>query len=220
MPPVYDQLTLGACTGNSISGAIQYDLIRQGLAPLTPARLFIYYNERVIEGTVGQDAGAVIRDGIQSINKQGVCDESLWPYDVTQFTVQPSPACYGAALNAKSLQYAAVNQDLESIKQALTQGTPVVIGFTVYESFEDATTAQTGMVVMPGATEEVLGGHAVLIVGANDSEQAFNGIPAGCFVIRNSWGSGWGAGGYCFFPFAYLLNPNLASDFWAISVMA
>ena len=52
-PPVYDQGQLGSCTGNAIAGAVQFDREKQKLKPdFVPSRLFIYYGERVIEGTV------------------------------------------------------------------------------------------------------------------------------------------------------------------------
>jgi C1A family cysteine protease len=75
-PPPYDQGQLGSCTGNAIAGAIQFERRKQMLTPdFTPSRLFIYYNERVIEGTVNVDSGAQIRDGVKSVVKQGVCSE-------------------------------------------------------------------------------------------------------------------------------------------------
>src|SRR5436853_3992768 len=57
-PAVYDQGQLGSCTANAIGGAIEFDQLKQHLAQtFTPSRLFIYYNERVIEGTVDADSG-------------------------------------------------------------------------------------------------------------------------------------------------------------------
>jgi hypothetical protein len=47
----------------------------KGLEAFTPSRLFIYYNERVIEGTVAHDAGAQIRDGIKAVAKLGAPPE-------------------------------------------------------------------------------------------------------------------------------------------------
>src|SRR6185312_5517493 len=63
MPAVYDQGELGSCTANAISAALEYQAIREGLPDKgVPSRLFIYYNERVMEGDPGTDAGAQIRD--------------------------------------------------------------------------------------------------------------------------------------------------------------
>src|SRR5437016_11006671 len=85
-PPVYDQGQLGSCTANAIGAAIQFDRMKQNLSPnFVPSRLFIYYNERVMEGTVSTDSGAQIRDGIKSVAKQGACPEPDWPYDIAKF---------------------------------------------------------------------------------------------------------------------------------------
>jgi C1A family cysteine protease len=78
-PPVYDQGQLGSCTANSIGAAVEFEQMKQKLADVfVPSRLFIYYNERAMEGTVDSDSGAQIRDGIKSVAKQGVCPEAEW----------------------------------------------------------------------------------------------------------------------------------------------
>ena len=107
-PPVYDQGELGSCTGNAIAAAIQFDRIRQDQPlgrELVPSRLFIYYNERVIEGTVDQDAGAMIRDGMKSVAKQGAPHERLWPYVISKFRTKPSPASYEDAAKHPAVLY-------------------------------------------------------------------------------------------------------------------
>ena len=210
-PPVYDQGELGSCTANAIAGALEFDQIKQKEQEATPSRLFIYYNERLKEGTVNSDSGAAIRDGVKSVNSQGVCPESDWPYDIGQFTVQPSQQCYQEALLHRSVAYQRVKQDVTHIKAALAAGYPVVFGFTVYTSFESAQVASTGVVPLPGLDESVLGGHAVVAVGYDDAKQ--------WFVIRNSWSDQWGDKGYCYMPYAYLGNRGLASDFWVIQTV-
>jgi C1A family cysteine protease len=209
---IYDQGHLGSCTANAIAAAFEFDLLKQGLTDFVPSRLFIYYNERAREGTVEVDSGAMIRDGIKSVSKQGVCDEVSWPYDIARFSEQPPASCYREALGNLATSYQRVARTLGQLKGCLAAGFPIVFGFRVYESFESPEVAQTGEVPMPAPTEEALGGHAVLAVGYDDA--------TGRFLVRNSWGSSWGQDGHFTMPYAYLTERSLASDFWAVLKVA
>ena len=211
-PPVVDQGQLGSCTANAIGGAHRFSQMKQSATgDFMPSRLFIYYNERVMEGTVSEDAGAMIRDGVKSIAKQGVCPEKMWPYQINKFTTKPSAACYKEALKHQAISYQRVTQSLAQMKGCLGSGFPFVFGFTVYESFQSANVAKTGTVPMPGQGEGVLGGHAVLAVGYDDAKQRF--------TVMNSWGTGWGAKGYFTIPYGYLTDSDLSADFWTIRVV-
>jgi C1A family cysteine protease len=212
-PPVYDQGQLGSCTANAIGAALEFDADKQGIAGYTtPSRLFIYYNERVMEGTVASDSGAQIRDGIKSVGKQGACPEAEWPYDISKFTDQPSQQCYTDALNHRAVAYQRVARTLQQMQGCLAAGYPFVFGFTVYESFESKEVAQTGVAPMPAPNEQVLGGHAVVAVGYDNSDQRFR--------VRNSWGTGWGQSGYFTMPYQYLLSSGLSSDFWTVRTVS
>ncbi|MGZ3489779.1 MAG: C1 family peptidase [Isosphaeraceae bacterium] len=212
-PPVYDQGQLGSCTANAIAAAIQYEQIRQKEAkPFAPSRLFIYYNERVMEHTVGQDAGAQIRDGMKSVNKIGVCPETDWPYVIANFTRKPPSLAFKDAPLGKAVSYQRVVQTLDQMKGCLAAGFPIVLGISVYESFESAQVARSGVVPMPASREKLLGGHAVLAVGYHDADQRF--------TMRNSWGTSWGMRGYFTIPYAYLTDPNLCDDLWTIQMVA
>jgi C1A family cysteine protease len=211
-PPVYDQGQLGSCTANAIAGAIQFDQMVERLREVfLPSRLFIYYNERAIEGTVSSDSGAMIRDGMKSVAKQGVCPESMWPYNIGKFRIKPSQGCYSAAANHTAVNYLRLVPILQQLKGCLASGYPFVFGFTVYESFESATVARTGKAPMPASNERVLGGHAVCAVGYNDAQRMF--------LCRNSWGVRWGMKGYFTLPYGYLTDRDLAADFWTIRVV-
>jgi C1A family cysteine protease len=210
---VYDQGQLGSCTGNAIACAIQFDRKKQKLKPdFVPSRLFIYYNERAIEGTVSSDCGAQIRDGIKSVAKLGDCPESEWPYDIAKFADKPPAKSYRKALKYRAVQYQRVVQALNQMKGCLASGYPFVFGFSVYESFEGTEVAKTGTVSMPTSTEKQLGGHAVIAVGYDDKLQRF--------LVRNSWGPKWGLHGYFTMPYAYLTDDDLAADFWTIRIIA
>lgn len=209
-PPVYDQGELGSCTGNAIAAAVDFNRRKAGLPFIAPSRLFIYWGERQIEGTIAQDAGAEIRDGIKFVAADGVCPEAAWPYVETNFAQEPPSNAWTAALGAVVRAYARLdNRNLDELKSCLFAGDPFICGFTVFSAFESDEVARTGHVPMPDATSAPTGGHAVLAVGYDNKEQHF--------ILRNSWGPGWGAAGYFFLPYAYLTDPNLADDFWHVT---
>jgi C1A family cysteine protease len=204
MPPVYDQGQLGSCTANALAAAFEFD----DANAWTPSRLFIYYNERMIENDVGVDGGAQISDGVNSLETYGVCQESSWPYDISQFAIKPSESCYTEALANKAFTVENIPDDEVSIKTSLVNGFPVVVGIQVYASFESQDVASSGIVPMPDtSSEECLGGHAVLIVGYDDASSSW--------LMRNSWGTSWGMAGYFTLPYAYI--STYGSDLWNIT---
>ncbi|HET7537706.1 MAG TPA: C1 family peptidase [Candidatus Didemnitutus sp.] len=207
---VENQGQLGSCTANALAGNLEFLEKQAGAVPADLSRLFIYYNERAVEGTINEDAGAFIRDGIKTLAKYGVCSEAKWPYNIARFKQKPSAACYKEGLKHQIVSYHRITS-LTQMKQCLAEGFPFVFGFTVYESFESAAVAKTGKLDMPTAKEKTLGGHAVMAVGYNDSQKRF--------TIRNSWGADWGLAGYFTMPYAYLSDNNLADDFWTIRTM-
>ena len=196
-------------------------------APILASRLYEYYNARSLEGTTSEDSGATIRDTIKAAAQYGVAHETLWPYDITKFAVKPPQSVYSEAASHLVASYHSIaDGDLASIKAAILSNYGVEFGFSVYDSFLSDNVANTGIAPMPNINTETLqGGHAVVIVGFDDVTQMF--------LIRNSWGSGWGllqtgskasifggvsltAPGYFLMPYAYVANTSLASDFWVV----
>ena len=213
-PHVYDQGSLGSCTANAIAFAYEYDQIKQHEVHIfTPSRLFIYYNERTMEGTVDYDAGAEIRDGIKSVNMQGICTEQEWPYNIYKFTVKPDNRWYEEGKKNHRVAYKRINMHLDEMKNCLHNGLPFVFGFVVCESFEQI--GRDGVMMIPDENEDILGGHAVAAVGYDDNMEA-NG-EKGYFIIRNSWGKNWGTeSGHFYMPYNFITNPKYCSDFWTI----
>jgi C1A family cysteine protease len=205
--PVENQGNLGSCTGNALAGAVEYLECKNNVPFVDVSRLFIYYNERALISTVKWDSGAMLRDGMKTLKKQGVCSEKKWPYIISKFIVKPSPACYKEALNHQITSYRRI-LTLDEMRMCLAEGFPFVFGFTVYESFESSEVARNGVVHLPQPSERALGGHAVLAVGYDDKEKR-------C-IVRNSWGTGWGQKGYFTMPYDYVADRNLSDDFWTI----
>jgi len=206
----YDQGDVGSCTANSAAFIYTFDELKQkNNDQFMPSRLFIYYNTRVLFGDVNSDDGASIKDAIRSVVQSGVCEEKLWPYSDDNVLVKPPQKCYDEAKKCKAQLYCRVAQTLTGLKTTLNNGYPISFGFTVYSSFESDQVAQTGIMPMPAENEEVMGGHAVAMVGYDDEKKMFK--------VRNSWGTGWGDNGYFWMPYAFAINKNYCDDFWMIS---
>ncbi len=209
---VEDQGDLGSCTANALGGCVEFlekkDVKKgNGVKFADVSRLFIYYNERVLEHSIRSDSGAQIRDGIKTLAKQGVCTEKSWPYVISKFTKKPPASCYHEATDRQITSYHRI-LTLDEMRTCLAEGYPFVFGFTVYESFESQAVAKTGIVPMPQPSERTVGGHAVMAVGYSDPDKRF--------IVRNSWGPKWGMKGYFTMPYAYVSDRNLSDDFWTI----
>jgi len=207
---IEDQGNLGSCTGQAVAGAIELLNKRSG-KPTDVSRLFIYYYERLLMGTVNFDSGAYIRDGIKATNKFGASLEKLWPYDISKFKLAPIKAAINDGARRKVTLYERV-ADFNGCLDALSNGYPVIIGFHVYSSFMKYSVSRTGIMSYPNKTREtLLGGHAVLLVGYNRSKNMF--------IARNSWGPYWGDKGYFYMPFSVIQDTTMSSDFWIIKTV-
>jgi C1A family cysteine protease len=148
---------------------------------------------------------------MKSVAKQGAPHEKLWPYTIGKFRTKPSRPSYQDATKHQAVLYERVVQHITQLQACLAGGYPFVFGFSVYESFESDTVARSGRVPMPKANEPLLGGHAVLAVGYDDAKRQF--------LVRNSWGTGWGMRGYFTMPYDYLFDSNLSDDFWTVKLV-
>jgi hypothetical protein len=221
-PPVVDQGTEGSCINNACAGALGFLELQDQRAKLVGqpeefnsdnfvpfSRNFLYYNIRQLEGDPFQDDGGQIRDGVKSLASTGCCSEITWPYSRATLFAKPSAASFSEAANHKITEYQSLdNGDINALKTCLAGGFPFVFGFTVFDSFESESVAANGLMPMPLPNDQEVGGHAVMAVGYDDARQVF--------IVRNSWGTSWGDGGYFYMPYSYITSPTLADDFWTL----
>ena len=198
---IYDQGDIGSCTANALCSAYQF---------ITPShdgsRLFLYYNERMIDININEDNGATLSSGIKSLQTHGLCLESVWPYLEYNIYTKPPDYCYKQALKDKAIQCYNLPHDIYVMKECLLTGFPFVVGIAVFDDFENS---KTGIIKLPKHNDIMIGGHAVLVCGYNDSKKHW--------IVRNSWGTSWGDNGYCYIPYEYLLNRRLSTELWCIT---
>jgi len=214
--PVFDQGDIGSCTAQALAGLFEFAQLIELRAEKNPelygpqhpvSKLFIYYGERVIEGTVNFDSGATLRSGIKVLAKKGVCREILWPYLASNLYLNPSPAAYVEAAQHKIHQYWRL-QGLYDMKHCLASGHPFAFGMMVPASLESAKVAKTGIMPDPTPRTQFLGGHAVMCVGYDDVTRRMK--------IRNSWGDKWGDKGHFTISYDFIANSQYCMDFWTL----
>jgi len=223
--PIENQGQIGSCTANAGTGVVEYFENRAFGRYLDASRLFLYKATRNFAKLTG-DSGAFLRSTMGALALFGVPPEDYWPYTdkVPDFDKEPTAFCYSFAANYKSIKYfrhdaTNLTQEavLDSIKKALAAGIPSMFGFTVFNSISQAGT--TGKIPFPCRNEKILGGHAIVAVGYDDSMIIKNTTcgyqTQGALLIRNSWGTGWGVKGYGWLPYEYILK-EAACDFWSI----
>lgn len=191
-----NQLSLSACAGNATAESEEVLSSIAGFKPTPVSRLFIYNLSRNESGLLAQDDGTFIRGCFDTLSRYGVCDEYLWPYDTTKVFTLPSFMAMRQALGHRihgyyRIQETANPQDrVDAVIAALRANHPVVFGTQVSSGFMNLTDATPQDV----PTANIIGGHAMCILG----------YIGGNFLVKNSWGPGWGDGGFAMFKPSYI----------------
>lgn len=200
----------GTCTANGSLEAAGYNFVRDGKDDPVLSRLFQYWISRVrIEGVPAtQDSGCQIRDVVKALQTYGACPESMWQYsdDDTQFTLTPPDECFKAAEQHKALFFYRC-EDLNTVKASISQGFPVIMGFSVPNNFMSDECAATGVIKMPTPSEGFDGGHCMVFAGWSDTRKQLDG--------PNSWGDGWGDQGWFHMPYE-MMEAGFVSDCWTL----
>lgn len=206
MPPVGDQGSQGSCTAWAVGYYYKsyQERLEHGWSLADPARQFspaFIYNQ--ING--GHDYGSWFGDAFQLLCEQGGASMALAPYNAGDCTSWPSEAAYDSALPYRCQQWywIDVSNDagIQEVKQRLNSGDNVVIGLLVYSNYDNINQYDTTFCVSE-ISGEIRGGHANCIVGYDDDRMTSDG--PGAFRVVNSWGPGWGNGGYYWFSYQAL----------------
>lgn len=205
---IENQGTIGSCTGQGGTSLMEFiNTSIYGKKPVELSALYLYYKERELEGRVNQDNGAIVRNAMKVLQKYGVCEEKLWPYNPAKLFVKPNAKCDENAKNYTIKGYQRVST-VNEIKSCIKIHHPVLIGMKLYSSFDTKMTATNGMIPIPNTkTEQSLGSHCMLIVGYDDNK---NG---GSFIVQNSWGKRWGDQGCCYIGYSQF---SLMHDCWTV----
>lgn len=183
-------MSIGSCTANALAGAVEILHNHQNLPSFRPDRMGLYYRERAAEGTIMEDAGALLADGVAAL-RQGYAPESRYIMSWSQEWVTPPAALPSDA--PRLVNSDPLTVDPGQVMYALASGFPVVIGVQIPHSWE---TPMGDTLALPG--DPTIGGHAVCLVG-------YKRVGSGVFFrLRNSWGTSWGDGGYAWMPSEYL----------------
>ncbi len=209
MTPVEDQGETSSCVANAVAGAYEYWIKKASKKDQNISRLFVYYNARWRDGSQDKDGGSVIQLAMEGLQKFGACAETVWPFDTHLVLKKPGAEAYQDGAPYRVHDMAQVPLKLDAWKQALAEGKPIVFGIELFDSFDECS-KRGGVVPMPAPDDlarKKHSGHSMCAVGYSESEKVF--------IVRNSWGAGFGDKGYCYMPYDYVLNPKFNdADCW------
>jgi C1A family cysteine protease len=220
---IEDQGSIGSCTAQAGVGILEYFERKAKKKHIEHSRLFLYKVTRNLLHLTG-DTGAYLRTTMAAMRLFGVPPEEHWKYRTSQYDVEPSAFCYAFAKEYQAIQYFRLDPPgvwgpplRKRVKMFLAHGIPSMFGFSVFSSYTQA--RNDGEIPFPSMREKRVGGHAVVAVGYDDRKRIKNNInnktTTGAFLIRNSWGRGWGQRGYGWLPYSYV-DMALARDFWSL----
>jgi C1A family cysteine protease len=213
---VEDQGYTGSCGASAAASAMEIAYKRAG-NPKDFSRLFIYWYARQLGGIVG-DNGAYARDICKALQQYGVCLESTWDFLPENIDVEPPEIAITEAKQYPVYEYARIMQGdiVRHIKQSVSEGIPVLTSIKISNQFESLQ-GDWKLHDWDPSTEG-MGDHAVVIIGYDDEAERF--------LAQNSWGPGWGDGGFFGIPYYrigtdsyrdYYRSNKSAYEYWVLS---
>jgi C1A family cysteine protease len=202
---VEDQGQFSSCTANSSCSALEM-LYKHNKTPYDLSRMYLYYFTRQL-GKIKGDNGAYLRDVGKALTKYGVCQEASWAYVKEHLDTPPSIKAVAEGDKFKILSYQRLmGISLYEIRNSIAQGVPVLLAMPVHEGMYGLKGDwKTHSWNYSGAN---LGWHAVLCIGYDDESKHL--------LIENSWGAGWGDGGFFGLPYD-MVTKGVTCDYWILN---
>lgn len=198
---VKNQGTMGACSAFALVSIFEFILKKSNQADHDLSERFAYFNALHKKGNV-EDKGASFFDMVETMSVEGIATEALCPYE--NGLEKPTEDAYADGKTRLVKVAKNVRISHESLTSALSQGYPVAVSLRLFNSFA---TDKAGFIYRP-SDEEIASGdtgnHAMVLCGYSEEDKIY--------IVRNSWGTGFGDRGYCYIPFSYIEDPELNSQ--------
>ena len=210
MPPVRNQELRPTCVAHACA-AVRTFLLGESSASGDFSEQYLYWDCKQRDGAP-LTKGTWIHVAMAALEQDGVCLEKTWPYNPIpklgdEGQGPPPEGAHEEAAKYRILSWSAVEPKwVDSLREVLAAGAPVAFGVPVYRYWVSQLVRTTGDIRMPLPVDELLGGHAMCMVGYQDDADVPGG---GYFLVRNSWGAVWATEsavepGYCRLPYEYM----------------
>jgi Papain family cysteine protease len=198
-----DQEDTGSCVGwATAEGVVRYHMVAAGkLAKnvlLSPR--FVWMASKETDAyttrpeTFIEEAGTSLKAAVDIVRNYGAVPMSLLPFHIaTKMYTGNENAFFATAAQLKIASYFNLHRDPNQWKSWLASHGPILAGLSVDHTWDNATA--TGGNIDAFMPNTVRGGHAVTIIGY---------MASGRFIVRNSWGTGWGDHGFGYVSPAYI----------------
>ncbi|WP_156391967.1 MULTISPECIES: C1 family peptidase [unclassified Roseateles] len=219
---VLNQGNEGACTGFGLACVTNYlywlrhlDTPRARALPEMVSPRMLYELARLYDEWPGQDyEGSSCRGALKGWHKHGVCSSTLWPYPLDRHGrgVFERPAAgwdEDATTRTVGVYYRVDKKSVVDMQAAIHEIGAIYVSADVHDGWTmGATAAPTGHHQLPRIErmDRKIGGHAFALVGYNERG----------FVVQNSWGTGWGAGGFAVLSYEDWVTNG--TDVWAVAL--
>ena len=210
---VYDQLSLNACSANATANFLQLS-DKGNILKSSISRLYLYFTTRWLDKKnmlPVEDQGATLKSVFTALSTYHYIDEVKYPYEIEKVNSIPPSKVFEEAITVNKcpfVSYRQITQTKCSLKYSLYMcQLPILCGIQVYSNFTRLT-KEDDILTLPSPQDELLGGHAVVIIGFDDETDTFE--------ILNSHGSDFGNEGYFRIKSEYILNPELGFEFYTV----